>query len=120
MCVSRVLHRSQCLLLTTIVGAVLAMLALATSANSDAIDLARKGLAAKERREFALAIQLFDQALTQGTFEKKDRGLLTYSRGVSYEELGMHDKALADLDAAIALIPDFPNAYIYRGLVWTD
>jgi len=27
---------------------------------------------------------------------------------------------LADLNAAIALIPDFANSYIYRGIVWSE
>lgn len=91
-----------------------------SAAKSDALDLARAGLAAKDRREFTLATRLFDAALREGNFADKDRGLLIYSRGVSYEALGMYDKAVADLDAAIALLPDFPNAYIYRGLVWAE
>lgn len=90
------------------------------AAKSDALDLARAGLAAKDRREFTLATRLFDAALREGNFADKDRGLLIYSRGVSYEALGMYDKAMADLDAAIVLLPDFPNAYIYRGLVWAE
>ncbi len=85
---------------------------------ADAFDLARAGFAAKENRNYARAIQFFDQALRSGDFDKEKQGFLIYSRGVSYEGLGIRDKALVDFDAAIALIPNFPNSYIYRGLIW--
>lgn len=42
-----------------------------------------------------------------------------YSRGVSYEARGLRDRALGHFDAAIALLPQFPNSYIYRALIWT-
>lgn len=32
----------------------------------------------------------------------------------------LFSEALGDLDAAIALLPDFSNAYVYRALVWSD
>ncbi|MDH8308107.1 hypothetical protein QIG59_28085, partial [Klebsiella pneumoniae] len=71
-------------------------------------------LAAKERRQYPYAIQLFDEALRRGEFAPDQRGFLLYSRGVSYEALGLRDRALGDLDAAIALLPQFPNFYVYR------
>jgi lipoprotein NlpI len=89
-----------------------------SSTFADAVDLARAGFAAKESGYYARAIQFFDEALLTGNFDKEKRGFLLYSRGVSYEGLSIRDKALVDLDAAIALIPDFPNSYIYRGLIW--
>lgn len=92
----------------------------APSAAQTARELVQEGLAAKERRQFPYAIQLFDEAIRRDEFAPDQRGFLLYSRGVSYEALGLRDRALGDLDAAIALLPQFPNSYIYRALIWTD
>lgn len=101
--------------------AVVALVCLVTQARSDALDIARAGFAAKERREFQTAIRFFDEALRQGgSFGSEQRGYLLYSRGVSYEALGVRDKALSDLDAAIAFLPNFANSFIYRAIIWTD
>ncbi|MBR1090837.1 tetratricopeptide repeat protein [Bradyrhizobium manausense] len=97
------------------------MFALAVpSAAQTAGDLVREGFAAKERRQFPYAIQLFNEVLRRGELAPDQRGFLLYSRGVSYEALGLRDRALGDLDAAIALLPQFPNSYVYRALIWTD
>jgi len=89
-------------------------------AQGDPLDLAQAGFVAKDRGNFTLAVRLFDEALQRGLFADKQRGLLLYSRGASYEALGIRDRALADFDAAVALLPDFPNVYLYRGIVWGD
>lgn len=89
-------------------------------AQGDPLDLAQAGFVAKDRGNFTLAVKLFDEALQRGIFADKQRGLLLYSRGASYEALGNRDRALSDFDAAIALLPDFPNVYLYRGIVWGD
>lgn len=91
-----------------------------SAAQPEPLDLAKAGFSAKQHGEFALAIRLFDEALKQSVFDQKQRGLLFYGRGASYEALGARDRALADLDAAVALIPEFPNAYLYRGIIWDD
>jgi lipoprotein NlpI len=83
-------------------------------------ELAREGFEAKDRREYPLAIRLFSEALKQGEFNQEQRGFILYGRGVAYEALGVRDLALEDLDAAIALLPDFSNAYVYRALVWSE
>lgn len=92
----------------------------ASFAQRDPLDLAQAGFIAKDRGNFTLAIKLFDEALQRGLFADKQRGLLLYSRGVSYEALGIRDRALSDFDAAVALLPNFPNVYVYRGIVWSD
>ena len=116
----RIPQWSRSLSLAVIAATGLALFVTADIARGDALELARAGFVAKEHRQFALAIQLFDEALRQGSFAKEPHGFLVYSRGVSYEGLGVRDKALADFDTAIALLPDFPNSYIYRGLIWVD
>lgn len=90
------------------------------SLGQTARELAREGFAAKDRREYPLAIRLFSEALKQGETTLEQRGFILYGRGVAYEALGVRDLALGDFDAAIALLPDFPNAYVYRALVWSD
>ena len=89
-------------------------------AQRDPLDLAQAGFVAKDRRDFVLAVRLFSEALARGQFVDKQRGFLLYGRGVSYEALGIWDRALSDLDAAIALLPEYPNAYLYRGIIWGD
>lgn len=89
-------------------------------AQRDPLDLAQAGFVAKDRGNFTLAVRLFDEALQRGLFADKQRGLLLYSRGASYEALGNRNHALSDFDAAVALLPDFPNVYIYRGIIWGD
>ena len=89
-------------------------------AQRDPLDLAKAGFLAKDRREFSAAIRLFDEALQSGMFADKHRGILLYSRGVSYEAIGNRDRALSDFDAAFVLLPDFANVYLYRGIIWGD
>lgn len=103
--------------------AVLSVICLTTTVNilaarADSLELARAGFAARKQKQFVAAIQYFDAALRQGKFSKEQQGYVVYSRGVSYDALGIHDKALSDFDTAIALMPKFPNSYIYRGLIW--
>ncbi|ULL01630.1 tetratricopeptide repeat protein [Bradyrhizobium sp. I71] len=90
------------------------------TAAQTAREFAREGFAAKDRQQFPLAIQLFNEAIKQGQSTPEQRGFILYGRGVSYEALGLRDLALGDLDAAIALLPDFPNSYVYRAIVWGD
>lgn len=104
-------------------GAALIICALAWTvslAQADPTDLARAALLAKDQRQCASAIGLFNEALRQGGFSPKEEGLLIYNRGICHEGLGMPQKALADLSSAIALLPDLAGAYNYRGIVWGE
>ena len=89
-------------------------------AQRDPYGIAQAAFLARDRNQFPLAIKLFDEALAQGLFEDRQRGLILYGRGVSYDALGSHDRALADLDAAVALLPDLADVYLYRGIIWGD
>lgn len=106
-------------LIFTIAG-LLALCWSAASPGQTAREFAREGFAAEDRQQYPLAVRLFSEALKQGQTTPEQRGFILYGRGVAYEALGLRDLALGDLDAAIALLPDFPNAYVYRALVWTD
>ena len=82
-------------------------------------NVVRAGFQAKERGQFLLAIRLFNEALSSGQYSKRQHAILLYGRGTSYQELGMREAALADLDGAIALFPEIPGSYVYRALIWT-
>ncbi|MBR2118401.1 MAG: tetratricopeptide repeat protein [Afipia sp.] len=111
--------RYRCFL-TIAVLAITLCFAFPSSAQRSALDLAQAGFLAKDRREYGAAIRLFDDALKHGLLDDKQRGFLMYSRGASFEALGFRDRALADFDAAVALIPDFPKVHLYRGVVFGD
>ncbi|MBR1135204.1 MULTISPECIES: tetratricopeptide repeat protein [Bradyrhizobium] len=116
---SRKFVRTVALGLTAVVALATCLIS-PSFAQRDPLDLAQAGFVAKDRGDFTLAIRLFDEALQRGLFSDKQRGLLLYTRGVSNEALGRRDRALSDFDAAIALLPEFPNAYLYRGIIWGD
>ena len=86
---------------------------------ADTAELARAGFEAKERGQFLVAIGLFNEAMGSEQLTNKQRGMLLFGRGTSYQELGMRETALADLDGTVALLPDFAGGYVYRALIWT-
>ena len=87
-------------------------------AQEPTLELGRAAFDAKMRGQFALAVGLFDRALLEGNLSTAQRGMLYYGRGSSYQELEVRTRALSDLDTAIVLLPEFPNSYVYRALVW--
>ena len=89
-------------------------------AQKPALDLSRSAFEAKMQGQFHLAIGLFDRALQESDLTTAQRGMLYYGRGASYQQLDARGRALSDLDAAIALLPEFPNSYVYRALVWNS
>lgn len=98
---------------------ILALLTFApVRAQEAALDVGRAAFDAKMRGQFALAIGLFDRALLESNLSTAQRGMLYYGRGASYQQLEVTGRALSDLDAAIVLLPDFPNSYVYRALIW--
>ena len=87
-------------------------------AQEPALDLGRAAFDAKMHGQFALAIRLFDRALLEGNLSAAQRGMVHYGGGASYQQLKVRGRALAGLDAAIVLLPEFPNSYVYRALIW--
>lgn len=88
-------------------------------AQEPSLDVGRAAFDAKMRGQFALAVGLFNQALLESNLSAAQKGMLYYGRGASYEQLEVRGRALADLDTAIVLLPEFPNSYVYRALIWT-
>ena len=111
-------NRTPNFLLAALLGICCAVVAQPGIVRADAWDTARAGIAAKERRQFPQAIRLIEEALRRGRFSAEQKGMLLYHRGVSYNALGIRDKAFSDFDAAIRLLPQFPNSYVNRGLIW--
>lgn len=102
--------------------AILTLLGLMTlvpvRAQEPQLNLARAAFEAKMQGQFAVAIGLFDRALSVGNLSTAQRGMLYYGRGASYQQLEVEGPALSDLDAAIVLLPEFPNSYVHRALIW--
>lgn len=103
----------------TVVCAAVVLATTGAAFATDISELARAGFQANERRQFLVAIGLFNKAIADGQLSKKQRGLLLFGRGTAYQQLGMKEAALTDLDGVVALFPDFPGGYVYRALIWT-
>jgi lipoprotein NlpI len=110
--------RNRIVSMAVLLGLNLAFAGLHDNVRADALEVAGAGIAAKERGQFSLAIKLIDEALRQGSFTPKQKGILLFQRGFSYKALGLRDRALMDYDAAIALLPEFADAYNNRGIIW--
>lgn len=63
----------------------------------------------------ATSITTCNTALNTRRTTRKDRASILVNRGILYNHMGEYDAALADFEAALELISDFPEAYINRG-----
>lgn len=91
--------------------ATLVLLLLATAAGrASGVDDANAGLNALNRGDYATAVRLFSKALGEGGLSAADRELAFVKRGRAY--LGEHrdDLARADLERALKLDPNDPEA----------
>ena len=74
------------------------------------------GYLSGERADWKASIDAYDKALEL----EPDATDAYNNRGVAWNELGQHDKALADYDKAIRLAPDYASAYNNRGNAKSD
>jgi lipoprotein NlpI len=65
-----------------------------------------------------LAIQHCTRAIESGKFKGEPLARLHYFRGIEWSIKNDHDRAIADYDAAIKLLPRFPDALYNRGNAW--
>ena len=63
----------------------------------------------------ATAISTCNTALNTRRTTRKERASILVNRGILYNHMGEYDAALADFEAALELISDFPEAFINRG-----
>ena len=108
----------RCIRTLSVVCAALAFAMTAAASAPDTSEVARAAFEAKDRGQFLMAIGLFNQAMKDEQLSKKQRGLLLFGRGAAYQQLGMTEAALTDLDGVVALLPDFPGGYVYRAVIW--
>jgi tetratricopeptide (TPR) repeat protein/predicted aspartyl protease len=88
--------------------------ALTTDTPQDADGLARQGEALMSRRDFAGALKAFDKAVALDPKAPKRY----VERAQAHAALGKRDLAVADLDQALALKPEFVPALMHRGELW--
>ena len=76
-----------------------------------------RGVVRAGRRDFSRAIRDYDTALS---FHSSDPATVYYDRAIAYESTGLTDRAIADYDRAIELVPTFAKAYVNRGGAYTE
>ena len=111
------MHRCIRILSAACIAVVFALTGAAFATETS--ELARAAFQAKERGQLLVAIGLFNQAMADSQLSRKQRGLLLFGRGSAYQQLGMTEPALTDLDGVVALLPDFAGGYVYRAVIWT-
>jgi lipoprotein NlpI len=100
------------------IGALCLLLGSVLSAQSDALDLLKAGLAARGRGDLDRAIYYYSQAIATGELDSSVVATVLNGRGVAYDIKGDIEKAIADFDEAIRRKPGYGEAYINRGLAW--
>lgn len=103
--------RSLSFLLTALV-LVLATLAHAAP-QKEYQTLYKKGVEQNRKGNFKEAITLYSRAIEK----KPDSPELFFVRGRAYRQNEQYDEALRDLDRAIALKPNYAEAYSQRGVL---
>lgn len=103
--------------------AIAAAAVLAASTHADAaVTVIGGGLAAKcfeaaELRNIAdsRAIDVCDLALEQESLSRRNKAATYVNRGIIYMRSGQYDRAVADYDAGLRLVPDLYEAHVNRG-----
>jgi lipoprotein NlpI len=75
----------------------------------------RAAMAASKRQEFDEAIRLYTRALGDQGLSREDQATAHGNRAAAWSRKHDHEKAIADLDAAIQLQPDHGYYYYARG-----
>ncbi|MBI1363547.1 MAG: tetratricopeptide repeat protein [Proteobacteria bacterium] len=73
-----------------------------------------------DMEDYKKAIEQYDIILKDVTVPEKRHAMLFFSRGASHERLRQFDQATADLEKALALLPDNPMILNYLGYMWAD
>jgi tetratricopeptide (TPR) repeat protein len=84
-----------------------------TAAGDDYLDFYEQG-------EFALRVEKWERAIDLFTrsIEQNANFYLTYhNRAIAYSKMGEYDKSILDLQKAVQLNPNYPEAYGLMGLV---
>ena len=101
-----------------VISLILLVMCLAALAWGAPLDDYEAGKEAARQSEFDKAIELFTRAIQSGQMEPRDLSRAHYSRGNAWLDKGDLKKAIADLNKALELDPDYANAYYTRGFAW--
>jgi|SRR5579871_6223878 len=71
-----------------------------------------------EKESGDVAIAACTRGIASGKYKGDKLAVLYNDRGVEYANKGDRDRSIADLDQAIKLKPDYPEAYSNRGDAW--
>ena len=71
-----------------------------------------------EKESGDIAIAACSRAIASGNYKGEKLAVLYNDRGVEHANKGERDRSIADLDQAIRLKPDYPEAYSNRGDAW--
>ncbi|HEX7008195.1 MAG TPA: tetratricopeptide repeat protein, partial [Alphaproteobacteria bacterium] len=94
-----------------------AWLALGGCTDTAPHDLAA-GEAAIARDDPAEAIKMFERVIDARDQPPNTRAVAYVGRGVTYQNEGRYDEALADYDRAIGLMPTLAEAYVNRASIY--
>jgi tetratricopeptide (TPR) repeat protein len=85
--------------------------ALATgAAHADSLGDVRTGNAAFGDGRYQAAVEAFTRAVLAGDLDHEALAITLNNRGVAYSELGDYDRAIADYQQGLALVPGDPTA----------
>lgn len=74
-----------------------------------------------EQGEFALRVEKWDRAIdlfTKSIADNPSFFLAYHNRAIAYSKKGEYDKSLQDLQKAVQLNPNYPDAYGLMGLIY--
>lgn len=104
--------------LATIIGlALIGALIAAAPAKADARADLDAAIAAENRGDLDAAIGLYTSAVRSGELSPRELAMAHNNRGIVHHRQRHLERAVADFDRAIALLPDLATAYRNRGAV---
>ncbi|OGR34199.1 MAG: hypothetical protein A2051_03450 [Desulfovibrionales bacterium GWA2_65_9] len=112
-------QKHSVLVLPCVFLTLLLMLACAPrAALAGALEDAKAGEAALNRRDYREAIRLYTQALAPGNLTYQSQAVILNSRGNAYSGMRLYEQAVLDYDQALRLTPEDYALYFNRGLVF--
>ncbi|MCS6985968.1 MAG: tetratricopeptide repeat protein [Sphingomonadaceae bacterium] len=73
-------------------------------------------LAAEFRQERSLGVEVCTRALQTEPLKRRDRAATLVNRGILHMQARDFDRALADYDAALRLMPELAEAHVNKGI----
>ena len=93
-----------------VAGLLLAGTLATGAAHADSLGDVRTGNAAFGDGRYEAAVEAFTRAILAGDLDHEALAITLNNRGVAYSELGDYDRAIADYQQGLALVPGDPTA----------